>query len=89
MTTTDQELERLTVFGRDVEVSLSDARLDQVADLILRLHQSRVKRVGGILTPLQARDYAEHTASERQGMRAAVVEVIRALVVLDLIEIPR
>jgi hypothetical protein len=86
---TDGNLEQLTVLGRDLDIALSDARLDQVADLILRLHQRRVKRVGGILTLLQARDYAEHTASERQGMRAAIVEVIRALVLLDLIEIPR
>ena len=82
-------LDHLTVAGRDLDVSLSDARLDQIADLILRLHQQRVRRVGGILTPLQARDYAEHAASERQGMRSAIIEVIRALVLLDLIEIPR
>jgi hypothetical protein len=84
-----ENLESLTVLGRDVTIALSDARLDQVADLILRLHQQRVRRVGGILTPLQARDYAEHTVSEREGMRAAIVEVLRALVLLDLIEFPR
>jgi hypothetical protein len=87
--TTDGNLEQLTALGRDIDIALSDARLDQVAALILRLHQARVKRVGGILTPLLARDYAEHTAAERKGMRAAIVEVIRALVLLDLIEIPR
>lgn len=86
---TTVNLDHLTVAGRDLDVALSDARLDQVADLILRLHQQRVRRVGGVLTLLQARDYAEHTPSERQGMRAAIVEVIRALVLLDLIEIPR
>lgn len=87
--TTDGNLEQLTALGRDIDIALSDARLDQIAALILRLHQSRVQRVGGVLTPLQARDYIEHTPSERQGMRAAIVEVIRALVLLDLIEIPR
>jgi hypothetical protein len=82
-------LEELTTLGRDVDINLSDALLDQIGDLILRLHQARMRRVGGILTPLQARDYADHTASERQGMRAAILEVIRALVLLELIDVPR
>lgn len=82
-------LDELQELGRHVDVSLSDAILDDVSDLILRIHQARVRRVGGLLTPLMARSYAQHTAAERQGMRSAVIEVIKALVLLDLIELPK
>ena len=82
------ELERLAVLGQGIEVALDKKTLDEVADLCIRMHQERARRVRSILTPAQARSYTERDEVEREGMQAAVRNVIVALVVLDLIELP-
>jgi hypothetical protein len=85
---THGELERLAALGRDLDVKLRDRSLDDVADLALRLLQQGTRSRSGLLTPSMVRSYAERTDVEREGMRSAIVHVLRALVLLDLIELP-
>lgn len=88
MLKTDAELDRLVALGRDLQVTISDHELAQVADLVLRLHQDQTRRAGAILPAPMLRTYREREASEREGMRAACKHVLLSLVLLDVIELP-
>ena len=68
---------------------LGEARLGEVADLVLRLHQKRARRNGALLTHAQQRPYSALAETERLGMRSAVQEVLNALLLLDIVELRR
>lgn len=81
-------LDMLAARAREVNVQLGEPALDELADLVLRLHQNAARRASAILTPLMTRSYGEMTRTEREGMRCAVRFVIQALVLLQHIEPP-
>ncbi|MDE3097028.1 MAG: hypothetical protein KGK07_13650 [Chloroflexota bacterium] len=78
-------LDRLAL--ADLSVSYPQETLDEVADLVLRRHQLSARNAGALLTPAQARPYLERGETERLGMRSAVVHVLHALLLLDLVEL--
>jgi hypothetical protein len=84
--TDDPTLDALASKG--VELELPKHVLAAVADLTLRLHLVRARSAGAILTPAMMRSYRERSESEQDGMCAAVLHVVRALVLLDVIEPP-
>jgi hypothetical protein len=81
-------LDRLARDGAGMKHQLGHPMLDQVADLVLRLHQSSARAAGAILPVRLQRSYAQYTETERLGMRCAVEHVLTALVLLDIIDQP-
>ncbi len=81
-------LEQLTTEGARVRHALGPATLDQVADLVLRLHAQSARAAGAILPPRLQRTYGELSETERLGMRSAVEHVLTALVLLGIIDQP-
>ena len=84
----ERRLESLAVLGRTLDVHLPEHVLAEVADLTLRLHQESARNAGAILPSAMTRSYTERGESEQAGMRSAVVHVLAALVLLDLVELP-
>lgn len=84
----DAHLQRLAELGAGTTCELGRATLDQVADLVIRLHQVTAQRAGAILGIDMMRTYEQRTDIEREGMRAAVRHVLTALVLLDIIDAP-
>jgi len=82
------KLDELAAQGKECQVALSDAMLNRIADLTLRLHQQAAREAGAILPPHMMRTFSERPDSERAGMRSAVQHVIIALVLLDIIDQP-
>jgi hypothetical protein len=79
----DPNLESLAV--ADLSIDLGTDRLSEIADLVLRRHQSTARRNGALLTHAQQRTYAELRETEQLGMRSAVLRVVEALVLLDVV----
>ena len=82
-----EKLARLA--GADLSVAFPDPTLDEVADLVLRRHQVGARNAGALLSSAQQRTYLERGETERLGMRSAVVHVLHALLLLDLVELRR
>jgi hypothetical protein len=86
--TDDPKLDALAGQGVELELELPKHVLAEVADLTLRLHQRRARTAGAILTPAMMRSYRERSETEQEGMCSAVLHVLRALVLLGVIEPP-
>jgi hypothetical protein len=81
-------LDELAPLGVHLTIGVGDSSLGEVADLTLRLHLMQAQRAGAVLTADMLRSYAERSEVERDGMRSAVLHVLKALVLLDIIEVP-
>ncbi len=81
-------LDELAGLGAHLTIAVGDPLLEDVADLTLRLHQEGARRAGAVLTADMLRPYTARSEVERAGLRAAVVHVLKALVLLDIIEQP-
>lgn len=68
------------------EVGLSQDAADRVAHLALRLTQVHAQRSQLIVTPAAQRPYHERTEAERAAMRAGVIRVVQALMMLGWTE---
>jgi len=86
--TDDRKLDALAAQGVALELELPAHVLAEVADLTLRLHLRRAVTAGAVLTPAMMRSYLERSETEREGMCSAVLHVVRALVLLGIIEPP-
>lgn len=82
------ELESLAAKGRDVRAALDPSTLGRIAELVLLLHQRAAREAGAILPEHMMRTYMQRSASEREGMRAAVEHVVVALVLLGIVDPP-
>jgi hypothetical protein len=85
---TDAELDALAGKGRDLRFNVSEADCDRVADLALRLTREDARRAMLPMSGPNARPYVDRTANERAALRAAVMQVLKALVLLGWIEPP-
>jgi hypothetical protein len=65
---------------------LSDAELDRIGDLALRIMQDQARAAGAILPGHMQRSYFERSEGERQGARSALSNVLSALILLDFID---
>lgn len=83
--TDNPKLERLA--DADLSIALGEDRLAEIADLVLRRHQSTARANGALLAQHQQRTYAERTDTEQLGMRSAVLRVLESLVLLDVVAI--
>lgn len=68
------------------EIGLSNDAADRIAHLALRLTQVHAQRAQLIVTPAAQRPYHERTEAERAAMRAGVIRVVQALVILGWTE---
>jgi hypothetical protein len=82
----DAELEALMVRARGLRNNLSDAELDRIGDLALRIMQDQARAAGAILPGHMQRSYFERSEGERQGARSALSNVLSALILLDFID---
>ena len=80
-------VDHLIACDRDVHLQLGEAELAEIAELAFRLAQERVRRSGGLLTPVLARSFAELGEVERAGIARMVEEVLRALILLEYIDL--
>jgi hypothetical protein len=71
-----------------VQCAISNAMLDKVGDLSLRLMQDQARQAGALLAPAMTRSYMQRSDNEREGMRAACKHVVVALVLLGIIDAP-
>ena len=69
-------------------LSLTDAQLDELADMALQLSHKEAERTRRVLLAHEARSYRERTDGERRAARATVARVVQALVMLGYIEAP-
>jgi hypothetical protein len=82
----DGELEALMVKARGMRLNLSDAELDRIGDLAIRIMQDQARAAGALLPGHMQRMYFERTESERQGARSALGNILSALILLDFID---
>jgi hypothetical protein len=82
------KLDTLAAQGDTVRIALTEQKLGEVADLMLRLHQQTAREKGAILPDHMMRSYLQRSDSERAGMRSAVGHALVALVLLGYIEAP-
>lgn len=72
---------------RDGLPTLPEAELDELADLVLRLHQRNAQRNRAVLTADMLRPYAVRSDVERAGMRSAVQHVMHALILREVVRL--
>lgn len=76
-------LDHLIACDGELHLALSEADFAEIAELAFRLAQERVRRAGGLLTPVLARSFGELGEVERAGIARMVEDVIRALILLE------
>ena len=82
----EESIEALVTRGATFEVLLDRETLSSIADLVLRLGQQEARRAGAILPSHMQRTFNERTEAEREGMRSAVANVVRALALVGIID---
>ena len=81
------EVEELLSKARALRLDITRVELDGVAALAFAIAQDTVRRKGGVLTPALARDYGELSESERAGLRQGALQVLKALVLMELVDV--
>jgi hypothetical protein len=77
-------LDALAAIAPDLGLTLEQA--DEIADLARRITIRRAREAGLVLAPSDAAAYTELPATRRAAMRAGVVRVMEALVLLGWID---
>lgn len=81
------ELAALVARARTLRTNVGPEQLKELAELAFAIAQERTRRLGGVLTPVLARDYTELGSFERDGLAQMVDDVLKALIVLEYIDL--
>jgi hypothetical protein len=73
---------------RAPELDLTIEQLDEIAALAHRITRVHAERAGIPTEPIHMRPYAERTSQERAAMRAGVLRVLQALILIGWLELP-